>query len=219
MRKTGRAQAEVDPFPDDMFMPAPAVRIPAAEAVLERWISRQDSGVPSRMEMIAKLPRTNTNCALAVTSDFCKPKQAVMHPHEKTGYKKYKPQEEMPASTYRGGFKGHQKDYYTSLKLNMAYEPLATRNRLPATSWEPDKHQHGEVMFHTSPCRRYCTKRNVSTFTLVDPERGYNGKNRFRTTSRIVHNKQLFSKGCENNLRADAARAHATIYSTGDQRR
>jgi len=208
MRRDGPAVRM--PEPTDIWMPEAAVRIPEAEAVLNRWAQRPPAP-PTQMELIAKLPRPGTNCAMAVTRDFARPTIAIPHPHEKTGYKAgMDPPPPLP-STYKGTYKGWQQDYYTTMKDNVPYKPLAARSRLPATSWEPNRAQYGEVMFQTTPCKRYCTRRNVSTFTNIDPKPMHTDKNRFRTMSRIVHNRGLHKKGCATAV-ADCAKTHATMY-------
>ena len=64
MRRDGPAVRM--PEPTDIWMPEAAVRIPEAEAVLNRWAERPPAP-PTQMELIAKLPRPGTNCAMAVT--------------------------------------------------------------------------------------------------------------------------------------------------------
>ena len=64
-------------------------------------------------------------------ADFARPTIAIPHPHEKTGYKAgMEPPPPLP-STYKGAYKGWQQDYYTTMKDNVPYKPLAARSRLP----------------------------------------------------------------------------------------
>jgi len=112
----------------DLFAPDLEVRIPEIETA--RLPPPRSSSQMSMMEQIAKMPRPKTNCALAVIYDPSRPPRAYPHPHEKTGYLLGQKIEGLPPSTYRGSYQGWQQNY-GSLKVNVAYEPLAERNRLP----------------------------------------------------------------------------------------
>jgi len=166
---------------------------------------------PTMMEQIGRMARPKTNCAMAVITDNSRPPRAIMHPHEKTGFRLKQPDEGLPPSTYRGHYQGWQQSY-GSLKMNVPYEPLATRNRLPSTSWEPNQFQRGDVLFRTTPGIRHCYRRNCSTFTMVDPDKAYNGNTRFKTMNQTVHHPGIFRAKSTTIVGVDCRKLHRAQY-------